>query len=219
MSTTLGATSGYSYADASVGCRTHEDLTCPKHSRHSRTYMSLLIAGSIATDHLMSFGGKFADSLVVEQLDKLSVSFLVEDLDIRRGGCAGNICFGLAQLGLRPVLVGSAGQDFSDYSQLAGGARRRLRLGAHLRGPAHGPLRVHHRRHDGAVRQLLPRGDERGAADRAGPHRRARGGADLRAGRTGRPAGDGQPHPGVSSARLPRSSPTPASSWPSARAR
>ena len=77
--------------------------------------MSLLIAGSIATDHLMSFGGKFADSLVVEQLDKLSVSFLVEDLDIRRGGCAGNICFGLAQLGLRPVLVGSAGKDFSDY--------------------------------------------------------------------------------------------------------
>jgi adenosine kinase len=77
--------------------------------------MSLLIAGSIATDHLMSFAGKFADSLVVEQLDKLSVSFLVEDLDIRRGGCAGNICFGLAQLGLRPVLVGAAGEDFGDY--------------------------------------------------------------------------------------------------------
>jgi adenosine kinase len=77
--------------------------------------MSLLIAGSIATDHLMTFGGKFADSLVVEQLDKLSVSFLVEDLDIRRGGVAGNICFGLGQLGLRPVLVGAAGEDFADY--------------------------------------------------------------------------------------------------------
>jgi adenosine kinase len=77
--------------------------------------MSLLIAGSIATDHLMSFGGKFADSLVVEQLDKLSVSFLVEDLEIRRGGCAGNICFGLGRLGLRPVLVGAAGEDFADY--------------------------------------------------------------------------------------------------------
>src|SRR6188472_837094 len=115
MSTTLGATSGYSHVDASVGCRTHEDLTCPKHSRHSRTHMSLLIAGSIATDHLMSFGGKFADSLVVEQLDKLSVSFLVDDLDIRRGGCAGNIAFGLSRLGLRPVLVGAAGQDFADY--------------------------------------------------------------------------------------------------------
>ncbi len=77
--------------------------------------MSLFIAGSIATDHLMSFGGRFADSLVVDQLDKLSVSFLVEDLEIRRGGCAGNISFGLAALGLRPVLVGAAGEDFADY--------------------------------------------------------------------------------------------------------
>lgn len=78
-------------------------------------HVSLLIAGSIATDHLMSFGGKFADSLVVEQLDKLSVSFLVDDLEIRRGGVAANICFGLGQLGVRPVLVGAAGEDFADY--------------------------------------------------------------------------------------------------------
>jgi len=77
--------------------------------------MSLLIAGSIATDHLMNFGGKFADSLVVDQLDKLSVSFLVDDLEIRRGGVAPNMCFGLARLGLRPVLVGAAGEDFADY--------------------------------------------------------------------------------------------------------
>jgi len=75
----------------------------------------LLIAGSIATDHLMTFGGKFADSLVVEQLDKLSVSFLVQDLEIRRGGVAPNMCFGLAMLGIRPVLVGAAGEDFADY--------------------------------------------------------------------------------------------------------
>jgi adenosine kinase len=75
----------------------------------------ILIAGSIATDHLMTFGGKFADSLVVEQLDKLSVSFLVEDLEIRRGGVAPNMCFGLGRLGLRPVLVGAAGEDFGDY--------------------------------------------------------------------------------------------------------
>ncbi len=77
--------------------------------------MSLLIAGSIATDHLMTFGGRFSDSLVVEQLDKLSVSFLVDDLEIRRGGCAGNIAFGLSRLGVRPVLVGAAGEDFADY--------------------------------------------------------------------------------------------------------
>ncbi|WP_323794378.1 carbohydrate kinase family protein [Nocardioides sp.] len=77
--------------------------------------MSLLIAGSIATDHLMSFGGKFADSLVVEQLDKLSLSFLVDDLEIRRGGVAPNMTFGLGCLGLTSVLVGAAGEDFADY--------------------------------------------------------------------------------------------------------
>jgi len=77
--------------------------------------MSLLITGSIATDHLMTFPGRFSDSLVVDQLDKLSVSFLVDDLDVRRGGCAANICFGLGNLGLTPVLVGAVGEDFFEY--------------------------------------------------------------------------------------------------------
>ncbi|WP_109509963.1 carbohydrate kinase family protein [Nocardioides speluncae] len=77
--------------------------------------MSLLITGSIATDHLMSFAGKFSDSLVVDQLAKLSVSFLVDELDVRRGGCAANIAFGLGNLGIRPILVGAVGEDFVDY--------------------------------------------------------------------------------------------------------
>ncbi|MFZ2504366.1 MAG: carbohydrate kinase family protein [Nocardioides sp.] len=77
--------------------------------------MSLLITGSIATDHLMSFPGKFADSLVLDALDKVSLSFLVDDLEVRRGGCAANMAFGLGMLGLRPVLVGAVGEDFIDY--------------------------------------------------------------------------------------------------------
>ena len=77
--------------------------------------MSLLVTGSIATDHLMTFPGRFADSLVVDQLDKIALSFLVDDLEVRRGGCAANISFGLGNLGLRPVLVGAVGQDFVDY--------------------------------------------------------------------------------------------------------
>jgi adenosine kinase len=77
--------------------------------------VSLFVTGSIATDHLMSFPGRFADSLVVEQLDKIALSFLVDDLEVRRGGCAANICFGLGNLGLRPVLVGAVGEDFVDY--------------------------------------------------------------------------------------------------------
>jgi adenosine kinase len=77
--------------------------------------VSLLVTGSIATDHLMSFPGRFADSLVVDQLDKIALSFLVDDLEVRRGGVAANICFGLGNLGLRPVLVGAVGEDFVDY--------------------------------------------------------------------------------------------------------
>lgn len=77
--------------------------------------MSILITGSIATDHLMTFPGKFSDSLVAEKLDKVSLSFLVEELQVRRGGVAPNIAFGMGCLGLRPVLVGSVGPDFADY--------------------------------------------------------------------------------------------------------
>lgn len=77
--------------------------------------MQIAITGSIATDHLMTFKGRFADSLVVEQLDKISVSFLADDLEIRRGGVAANIAFGIANLGGAPVLVGSVGEDFTDY--------------------------------------------------------------------------------------------------------
>ncbi len=77
--------------------------------------MRLAVTGSIATDHLMSFPGRFADSLVVEQLDKISLSFLVDDLQIRRGGIAANIAFGLGNLGLSPLLVGAVGQDWRDY--------------------------------------------------------------------------------------------------------
>src|SRR5919112_6517103 len=58
----------------------------------------------------MSFPGRFAD-----QLDKIALSFLVDDLEVRRGGCAANIAFGLGSLGLRPVLVGAVGADFVDY--------------------------------------------------------------------------------------------------------
>jgi adenosine kinase len=72
----------------------------------------LAITGSIATDHLMTFPGKFVDSLVPDQLDKISLSFLVDDLDVRRGGCGANIAFALAKLGHRALLVGAVGRDF-----------------------------------------------------------------------------------------------------------
>jgi adenosine kinase len=75
----------------------------------------IAVTGSIATDHLMTFPGKFTDQLVVDKLDKVALSFLVDELQIRRGGVAANIAFGLACLGLRPLLVGSVGPDFDEY--------------------------------------------------------------------------------------------------------
>src|SRR5256885_346577 len=69
----------------------------------------------VVTDHLMTFPGSFAEVLMPDKLDKVALSFLVDDLEIRRGGVAANIAFGLGCLGLRPLLVGSAGPDFGDY--------------------------------------------------------------------------------------------------------
>ena len=77
--------------------------------------MRIAVTGSIATDHLMTFPGSFTDQLIADKLDKVSLSFLVDGLAIRRGGVAANIAFGLGVLGLRPLLVGGAGADFADY--------------------------------------------------------------------------------------------------------
>jgi len=75
----------------------------------------IAVTGSIATDHLMTFPGKFTDQLIADKLDKVSLSFLVDELAIRRGGVAANIAFGLGLLGLRPLLVGAVGADFDEY--------------------------------------------------------------------------------------------------------
>ncbi|WP_430499815.1 carbohydrate kinase family protein [Micromonospora trifolii] len=75
----------------------------------------IAVSGSIATDHLMRFPGRFAEQLIAGSLDTVSLSFLVDDLVVRRGGVAANIAFGLAQLGHRPVLLGAVGGDFGDY--------------------------------------------------------------------------------------------------------
>ena len=77
--------------------------------------MRIAVTGSIATDHLMTFPGRFTEQLVAEQLHTVSLSFLVDTLDVRRGGVGPNICFGMGVLGLSPVLVGAAGADFAEY--------------------------------------------------------------------------------------------------------
>jgi len=77
--------------------------------------MSIVVTGSIAFDYLMSFPGKFTEHFLPEHMNRVSLSFLVDTMDKRRGGCAPNIAYTLALLGERPRLMATAGQDFEDY--------------------------------------------------------------------------------------------------------
>jgi adenosine kinase len=79
--------------------------------------MNIVVTGSIAFDYLMSFPGRFTEHLMPEHVQRVSLSFLVDTMDKRRGGCGPNIAYTLALLGERPRLMATAGQDFHEYRQ------------------------------------------------------------------------------------------------------
>ena len=79
--------------------------------------MTIAVTGSIATDHLMRFPGRFSEQLLAEHLQKVSLSFLVDDLVVHRGGVAGNMAYAIGVLGGEAALVGAAGMDFTDYRE------------------------------------------------------------------------------------------------------
>jgi adenosine kinase len=79
--------------------------------------MKIVVTGSIAYDYLMSFPGKFTEHFLPEHMNRVSLSFLVDSMDKRRGGCAPNIAYTLALLGERPLLMATAGEDFGEYRQ------------------------------------------------------------------------------------------------------
>jgi adenosine kinase len=79
--------------------------------------VTIVVTGSIATDHLMRFPGRFSEQLLADHLQKVSLSFLVDDLVIHRGGVAGNMAYAIGILGGDPTLVGAVGRDFDDYRQ------------------------------------------------------------------------------------------------------
>jgi adenosine kinase len=77
--------------------------------------MRIVVSGSIAFDYLMHFPGRFRDHLIDKALDRVSLSFLVEDLRRERGGSGANIAFNMALLGEHPILMSTAGIDFAEY--------------------------------------------------------------------------------------------------------
>jgi adenosine kinase len=79
--------------------------------------VTIAVTGSIATDHLMRFPGRFSEQLLADHLEKVSLSFLVDDLVVHRGGVAGNMAYAIGALGGDAVLIGAAGMDFADYRE------------------------------------------------------------------------------------------------------
>ena len=139
--------------------------------------MKLIVTGSIAYDYLMSFPGKFTEHLLPEHFSRVSLSFLVDSMDKRRGGCAPNIAYTLALLGERPRLMGTAGQDFRRVPPLARGGGRRHVARQRGAGQVHGVVLLQHgrsqqpdrvvlhRRHGPRGRAVVPHGGPGGPGD------------------------------------------------------
>ncbi|MCD6031524.1 MAG: PfkB domain protein [Thermomicrobiales bacterium] len=76
---------------------------------------TVVISGSLAYDHIMTYPGSFQDHIIPGKVYVLSVSFLYDSMRRDRGGVAGNVGYSLALLGEHPALVGAGGADFADY--------------------------------------------------------------------------------------------------------
>src|SRR5687767_1142904 len=76
---------------------------------------TIVVSGSLAFDHIMTYPGSFQDHIIPDKVHVLSVSFLFDSLRRDRGGVAGNVAYSLALLGERPAVVGAGGTDFQEY--------------------------------------------------------------------------------------------------------
>jgi adenosine kinase len=79
--------------------------------------MQILISGSLAYDRIMNFPGKFSDHILPEKIHILNVCFMVDGLEEKFGGTAGNIAYSLSLLGERPLILATAGKDFASYRE------------------------------------------------------------------------------------------------------
>jgi len=77
--------------------------------------VTVAVTGSMAFDYIMSFPGRFADHILPDQIEKLSISFLVDSMRRERGGCAGNIAYNLAMFEQPVLLMATVGQDAPEY--------------------------------------------------------------------------------------------------------
>ena len=86
--------------------------------------MRIYISGSMAFDRIMSFPDKFSNHILPDKIHMLNVCFVVDGLEEKFGGTAGNIAYSLALLGETPHILSSVGKDFGPYEKRL----RKLRL-------------------------------------------------------------------------------------------
>ncbi len=79
--------------------------------------MRIYISGSLAFDRIMDFPGKFSDHILPDKIHILNVCFMVNGLEEKYGGTAGNIAYNLALLGERPIILATSGKDFGEYEE------------------------------------------------------------------------------------------------------
>ena len=75
----------------------------------------VLCTGSIAYDYILTFKGRFKDHILLDKTHILNLSFLVDDLQKRRGGVAGNYAYNLSLLGHPAAVLATAGTDAAEY--------------------------------------------------------------------------------------------------------
>src|SRR2546428_7158124 len=105
--------------------------------------MKIVVTGSIAYDYLMSFPGRFTEHFLPEHMNRVSLSFLVDTMVKRRGGCAPNIAYTLALLGERPLLMATAGEGFRAEPQRPPAGRPPTPLPQNVAGKICAPLFFH----------------------------------------------------------------------------
>ncbi len=79
--------------------------------------MSTVISGSIAYDYLMHFPGRFREHFLLDKMERVSLSFLVDSMRKQRGGVAPNIAYSMKLLGCDPLIFGTVGKDFGEYRE------------------------------------------------------------------------------------------------------
>ena len=79
--------------------------------------LPIVITGSLAYDHIMTFPDKFGNHILPDKIHMLNVSFGVDELTVDFGGTAGNIAYNLALMGEKPVIYATAGNDFQNYGK------------------------------------------------------------------------------------------------------